>query len=459
LARNNQSERRIGVVSIIIRTQNEERWISLCLKAVFSQDYKDFEVILVDNKSSDKTIAKANAFNIKVLNIDEYKPGKALNLGISVSQGEFICCLSGHCIPVNDKWLSNLVRNFTSKEIAGVYGRQEPMSFTSEFDKRDLVNLFGLDKKIQERDSFFHNANSIIRRDIWEKLPFDEQVTNIEDRIWAKEVLKQYYKIVYEPEASVYHYHGIHQDNDIKRCQDVVKILESIEPDKRKGLDIKNLNILALIPVKGQIQYLSGRPLIEYTIDRCKQSKFIQRVIVSTDNPELAQLAKKMGAESPFLRKKELSAEYVDLDRVLQFSLDEIEKLQIFPDVLAVLEITYPFRPKDLLDTMIQQLIDKGLDSVIPVRTEYKSCWINKNNEFKRIDQGFMPRSIKVPLYIGLMGLGCVTHPTFLREGNRLGDKVGFVEVADPFSAIEVRDSIDFVKADKLITDWWEQNK
>jgi len=446
------------MVSIIIRTHNEERWISLCLDAVFKQDYKDFEVIIVDNKSTDKTLAKAKNFKVKILNIDDYLPGKALNLGISASKGEYICSLSSHCIPVNSQWLSNLLRNFDDQSVVGVYGRQEPMSFTSVFDKRDMINLFGLDRKVQIKDSFFHNANSIIKRDIWDKIPFDDKLTNIEDRVWAKRILAEGYKIVYEPEASVYHHHGIHQDNNAQRCHNVVRILESLQSNDAKQLDIKNLNTVALIPIKGELQHIGNRPLLEYTIDRCKQSQFIKRIIVSTDNPEIAKLAKSLGAEAPFLRKKELSQEYVDLEKVLQFSLDEIEKLNIYADILVVLEATYPFRQKDLLDNMIRQLIEKGLDSVIPVRSEYKAYWQNKDNKIERIDAGFMPRAIKDPLYVGLIGLGCVTQPIFIREGRRLGDKVGFVEVSDPHSSIEVRAQADINLTDKIIADWWQKN-
>ena len=59
-----------------------------------------------------------------------------------------------------------------------------------------------------------------IRRDIWEKIPFDPSVTNIEDRIWAGEVIKAGYKLIYEPEAAVFHYHGIHQTQSPNaRCE------------------------------------------------------------------------------------------------------------------------------------------------------------------------------------------------------------------------------------------------
>lgn len=100
------------MVSIIIRTKNEERWITACLSSIFSQDYKDFEVIIVDNMSTDKTCEKAKKFNItKILTCEDYLPGKALNIGVREAKGEYIACISGHCIPVDSKWLSNLLNN------------------------------------------------------------------------------------------------------------------------------------------------------------------------------------------------------------------------------------------------------------------------------------------------------------------------------------------------------------
>ena len=168
------------MISIIIRSKNEERWINLCLQAVFDQSYTDFEVIIVDNNSTDKTIQKAKQFDIKkVLTIDKYRPGLAINKGIRVSSGDYIVCLSAHCIPVNRNWLERLISNFDDSQIAGVYGRQEPMAFTSNTDKRDLLITFGLDRREQFKDSFFHNANSIFPRKIWKNFP---KVIQVEGR-------------------------------------------------------------------------------------------------------------------------------------------------------------------------------------------------------------------------------------------------------------------------------------
>mgnify|MGYP001569933134 CR=1 FL=1 len=446
------------MISIIIRTKNEERWISLCLKAIFIQDYKDIEVIIVDNKSSDATVLKAKTFNVKVISINEYLPGKAINLGIAYSNGEFICCLSGHCIPVDKSWLTNLVRNFESKEIAGVYGRQEPMSFTSDFDKRDLLNTFGLDKKIQLKDSFFHNANSMIRRDVWEKHPFDENVTNIEDRVWAKLVLEKGYKIIYEPEASVYHYHGIHQNGDKERCFNVVRILESLSkaPDsKRNSFDIQALYTVAIIPIKGDFLRIAGRPLLDYTLKRAFESKAIKDVIIATDNQQVADYAVKAGAKVPFLRPRESGSGFVGLDQVLQYTVLELEKKNIHPEVVVVLKETYPFRSPGLLDELVEEMLNTGVDTIIPVYTEYKSCFRKENEKIKEIDEGFLPREVKEPLYVSQAGLGLVTLTKFIREGRQMGDKIGIFEINDKYSRIEVRDQQDIEMVSPILEKWW----
>lgn len=445
-------------VSIIIRTKNEERWITQCLNGLSNQDYRDFEVIIVDNESSDKTIEKVKQWGVKkILACSDYLPGRALNMGIKQAEGNFIVCLSGHCIPVNNRWLSNLLNNFKDLSVAGAYGRQEPMSFTSNADKRDLALIFGLDRKVQAKDSFFHNANSMIRKDIWMKAPFDETVTNIEDRVWAQKALRMGYKIVYEPEASVYHFHGIHQNGNVERCANVVKILESLETDHSyKSIDVEKLNVVAIIPVRGPAQYLGDKPLLAYTIERALESRYIKRTIVSTDNPELAELAVKCGAQAPFLRDPLLSREYVDLAQVLRYSLRRIEELEIFPDLVVPLEVTFPFRPKGLLDEMIFQLAQNGFDTVMAARKENKAIWKERDGKITLLEEGLTPRQLKEPTFVELKGIGSVTHPEFIRETDLAESKIGIYELNDPYSHLEVRSEEDFKMASSLIKEWFK---
>ena len=207
-----------------------------------------------------------------------------------------------------------MIRNKEWSQYAGVYGRQEPMSFTSPADKRDLLLVFGLDRRIQSKDSFFHNANSIIRRSWWKSVPFDPEITNIEDRIWAQEMLNRDYQILYEPEAIVFHYHGIHQNGNVERMGNVVRIIES-QPGNTKGwhLDEYQLKIVAIIPVRGETCELGNKYQVWFTIETSLKSRYIDRVIVSTDCEKTAQISRLSGAECSFLRPPSLSLPHINL--------------------------------------------------------------------------------------------------------------------------------------------------
>lgn len=448
------------MISIIIRTKNEERWIGQVLASIHNQDFKDFEIIIVDNKSADKTLEKAANFNVKMLTINDYLPGKALNYGIKASKGEYIVCISAHCIPVNNRWLGTLIGNFYSNnDVAGVYGRQEPMSFTSDFDKRDLLITFGLDKRVQIKDSFFHNANSMIRRDVWEKYPFDDKVSNIEDRVWAKKIIDKGYKIIYEPEASVYHYHGIHQNADKARCQGVINVLENIESLKiaDKHEIVKKKEVVAFIPVKGEIQYLNRRPLLEYTIEHAKNSKYIKKIFVLTDNEKTKLIAEKLGACVPFLRKAKNEE---SLQHVLKESLERIECRKIYPDVVAIMWVTFPFREKNYIDKLVLELFNKGFDSVISARPVYETCWQEKEKgRFYKLASANLPRARRKKFFIGIEGLGYVTYPDCIRNNRIYEDNIGIIEVHNPVSAVKVREKEDFIFAENIAKEWFKKDK
>lgn len=445
------------MISIIVRTKNEERWIGSCLEAVSRQTIKDREVVLVDNCSTDKTVDKSMPYGVTLVTIDQFRPGAAINKGIEAAKGDIIVCLSGHCIPVDDFWLENLVNDLEDDSVAGVYGRQEPLAFTSDLDKRDLLITFGLDPRVQTKDSFFHNANSAFRKSIWKQFPFDEQVENIEDRIWASQVLNAGFKILYEPNASVYHHHGIHHQGDPVRCSNIIKIVETFGPVETKTLqnkiDARGLNIVGIVPVRTEgLRRLNGRPLYEYTIEHALQSELINTTVVSTDDSKIGENAVRMGAHKVLTRKADESRFDVILENLMQFSLASLEEQGIIPDALVMLEPTFPFRQATTLDQLIYQYVDGGFDTVIPARKEYNSCWMEEEGAYRRMDVGHVARQFKQPFFTGLKGLCCVCSPGTVRQGELFGDNVGLYKIDDAMQAIEIRTDSDLFIAETIMS-------
>ena len=322
-------------VSIIIRTKNEEQWIEQCLIKINSQTYSNFEIIIVDNQSTDSTLNKISKFKVKLIKIKKFYPGDALNKGIKKSSGDIIVCLSAHCIPEKNDWLLKLVKNFKDKNVAGVYGRQLPLPYSSDFDKRDLYTLFGLEKRIQKKDTFFHNANSAIRKKIWDKVQFDDKIDHIEDRIWARKVIDKGYKLIYEPNAAVFHWHGVNQNMDEKRCSEIVNILENIDSVYKPKIstNLKNLSIIAIVPQRNKpLTHDNKNYLISKTIDDLKKSKYISDIYVATDNKITREVSLNKGAKIPFMRPKNLSFDYVDIATIAKFFLKKLEKKKIITD-------------------------------------------------------------------------------------------------------------------------------
>lgn len=439
------------MISVIVRAKNEERWIRPCIEGILRQDVPvPVEIILVDNRSTDKTVEKALAVSphVRVLSIDEFLPGRALNRGIREAKGDYIACLSAHCVPVDEHWLRNLLRNLDDSRVAGVYGRQVPAPSSSPHDKRDLFITFGLDRRIQVKDSFFHNANSMLPRRVWDRFPFDEDISNIEDRLWGKNVIAAEHTIVYEPEAAVYHHHGIHQDNKPDRALSIAQILDrhlpDLQPQAHGGpFDPSSYTSVAFIPVQASENHALGHALLLKAIATCRNSRYVSDVVVATDSTDLARVAVSAGARVPFLRPRELSEPGIRVDDVLGCFLRKSEERGDFCDIVVSLEISYGFRPEGLIDSVIEELVKGGFDSVIAGVAEYRACWRKRGSGFEELTNMTVERNRREPLHVGVPGLACATWPNVVRGGARLGEKVGIVEIPDAHSGLEIRSARD----------------
>jgi len=198
-------------VSIIIRTFNEEKWIGTCIDKIKNQTFEgNIELFVVDSGSIDKTIEIARKKGAKIIKLDKknFSYGRSLNKGIEKANGKYLVFISAHCIPKDDRWLDSLVSSY-EKNIAAVYGPQFPHPEAPAYHRR-RAKLFLGNKKIIEKDENTHysNSNGSVRKDIWNKERFDEKLFFSEDKKWALNVLKKGFFIVYEPKASVYHYHN-----------------------------------------------------------------------------------------------------------------------------------------------------------------------------------------------------------------------------------------------------------
>ncbi len=139
----------------------------------------------------------------------------------------------------------------------------------------------------------------------------------------------------------------------------------------------KDKKIFTVITARGgskglprkNIKELFGKPLIAWTIEQAKKSKYLDKIIVSTDDEEIAEISKNYGAEVPFLRPKELALDTTPSIDVLFHALDFLRKQGENYDYLVLLEPTNPLRKRDDIDNALKLLIDseENADSIIGV--------------------------------------------------------------------------------------------
>ncbi len=240
------------------------------------------------------------------------------------------------------------------------------------------------------------------------------------------------------------------------------------------GRDKKSLEILAIIPARGgsksiprkNIKLLAGKPLITWTIEATKQSRHITRTIVSTDDEEIATVARQYGVEVPFLRPAEISGDLATDVEFLLHALDFLRKKEHYePDVVVRLPPTSPLRTTAHIDQGIDALLsDSQADAVRPIceapKHPYKFWKIDEDKKYLEpfLPQSFtgfdephnLPRQLFPKVYIHTGAMDIMRLRTITELKSTSGKKLGYFFM-DPEDSVNIDHPIDFIIAEALM--------
>jgi CMP-N-acetylneuraminic acid synthetase len=164
----------------------------------------------------------------------------------------------------------------------------------------------------------------------------------------------------------------------------------------------RDLRVLAVVPARGgskgiprkNLQLLGGKPLVVHAVETASAARVVSRVVCSTDDPEIAQVARAAGAEVPFLRPAELARDSSEDWPVFVHALDWLEQHeQWIPDLIVNLRPTSPLRRPRHVDEAVDLLLETGADSVKAVclaRQHPHKMWL-------RQPDGFIEPFLKTP--------------------------------------------------------------
>ena len=152
---------------------------------------------------------------------------------------------------------------------------------------------------------------------------------------------------------------------------------------------------------------LCGKPLIVYTIETARRCKSINRIIVSTDDPEIAEIVKKAGAEVPFMRPKELAQDDSPKIPVMRHAVRFLESEEGYrTDIIVDLDPTSPLRTEQDVEACIKMVADGEADNVFSVTEAHRNPYFNmaeivdgKVRPVKRLDRPITRRQDAPKVY------------------------------------------------------------
>ena len=202
------------MISVLLRTRNEQEHIGFCLQSVNDVLGRDTEVLIANNNSTDDTMSIIQMFDwmdIEIFDVNSYTPGKTLNYLVSKSTNNILLTLSAHCKLLPNENIGPIV-NTNLEAVQAVFGKQVPIYkgkritpryIWSHFSDEVTTNMYS---KIEDRH-FLHNAFCFYDREYLLDHPFDNNLSGKEDRYWAKDVADRGDVYLYEPTLQVEHYY------------------------------------------------------------------------------------------------------------------------------------------------------------------------------------------------------------------------------------------------------------
>ena len=232
------------------------------------------------------------------------------------------------------------------------------------------------------------------------------------------------------------------------------------------------MEVLAIIPARGgskglagkNIRLLNGHPLIAYSILAAQSSKYITRVIVSTDDEEIATISKNYGAEIPFIRPTELAQDLsTDLD-VFKHALTHLETTENYkPDFIIQLRPTSPIRFLEDIDSCIEKMMTTSMADSLRIVTEapitpYK-MWVIDNSEkpmtpllhVEGIAEPYNePRQRLPKAYWQIGTLDVIKRDVIMIQNSMSGNRI-LPHIVDSEFAVDIDDINSFIKAEDVM--------
>ena len=456
-------------VSVIITAHNYGKYLPKAIDSVLGQSFDDFEIIIVNDGSTDDTsdvlATYVNCSQINLLTLPGVGLATASNRGIQASRGEYIVRLDAddhfdeNLLLVESTYLDknpNVGLVFCDYYLMDVHGE------ITERVRRGRVN-----DEIELLDRPALAAGAMYRRKCFDAIGgYNESLRYQEDYdFWIKFIEKFQVRNVNLP-LMYYRQHGRSMSrNWMGRMQARRVVKAKFVSQNRERYDRK---ILAVVPARADKVDERKLPLLRIGDDdlllRCIKKlnslHMIDRVVVSTDDPEIAEKGITYGAEVPYLRTRATENMVAPFEKVLEELLRFLSSEEDFqPDIVILLHPHSPFIAADHVAEAIDTLLLFNADSVVAVLEDLSYHWTPGRYGLTPVGyQRRVVRQDKDLVYKEAGGLYVFKTTNLLNNGDLFGKRISHIELA-PWEAVRVRQFWDEWVANQVVENgnqWFE---
>ena len=442
-------------ISVIIPVYNYGKYLKEAIQSALSQQFADYEIIIINDGSTDNTTEVLREFEnhpkIKLITPKENRGlVRSCHEAIEASTGEYIIRLDA-----DDYFDENallVLSNVLDKnpDVGLVY--PDYFLISEEGKVLDYIRLPKVAEEVKLLDLPANGAGTMFRRSCYQAVGGYDLSLRLEDNydLWLK-ILNRFK--VHNVNLPLFYYrrHGSNMTLNSEKILEARRyIKQSFVTKELKGAKPKALGI---IPARAHdycdylaIRKLGDKPLIAYTIEEALKTELLDKVVLTTEDKRVAEVAQNHSAEV-IMRPPELAKGYVE--RTVLYILDKLKEIDYHPEIVAILHVNSPFKKAEHITEAINTLLIYDVDSVISVCEDRKFHYQHDTYGLKPLFEKRLLRLEKEDLYeengaIYVVKRDAATEPNFL--GKRIGHILMTTE-----ESIRINSEYDFWLAEQLV--------
>lgn len=432
-------------VSVIVTAHNYAEFLEECLDSALDQTYDDFELVVVDDGSTDETpeILRDYAYEhpetVKVVTLGGEGLPTACNQGIEAADGEYVVRLDAD--DYFDENILSVEASFldSNPDVDLVYPDYYTIDRNGEVLNHVRLPKVGEEVKLLDRSPLA--AGAMYRRSAWEEIGgYNESLDYQEDYdFWIKFITEFRVHNVNLP-LMYYRQHGSSMSTNFAERMNARRDVKRTFVDEK--IDPKDTEVLGVIPARCEsridppdgsidnlaVESVGGKPLLAYSVEEGMASEHIDRLIVSTEDESIAEVGRASGAEVPFLRDESLSSPTAQLSEVIDSLLDRLSEAEGYvPDLVAVLPYVSPLRTVAQIDEAIDTKLMFSVDSVISVYESNEFLWRPGKYGLEPLFEKRLLRRERETTYHENGAIYVTSPETVTRHHDLIGQHVGHV--------------------------------